>query len=407
MIKFAHLADCHLGSWSHPKMRDLNEQSFVYAVDYCIAEKVDFVLIAGDLFNTAFPALDSLRIAVEKIKHLNDNNIPVYIIPGSHDSSASGKTIIDVLESAGIVTNVTRGTLDTGKLKLQFTIDKKTGTKITGMLGKRGGLEKDYYHQLSNEHLEQADGYKIFLFHSALNELKPESFAGMDAMSASLLPKHFDYYAGGHVHIVHTTNLEERKNIVYPGPVFPNSFSELEKLKHGSFCLVENNHIRHVIVELHPTQSFFLNATGKTPSEIEIELMQQVSSTKLTNALVTLRLTGTLREGKTSDINFKKITTFIEEQGAYFVLKNTANLISPEFQQVSLSLGGVDDVEQKLVREHAVQKQLITLEKDISLIHTFLKELSTEKNEAEKVADFEKRIIMSADALVLTLLHST
>ena len=31
--------------------------------------------------------------------------------------------------------------VEDGKLKLNFTIDKKTGVKITGMLGKRGALE--------------------------------------------------------------------------------------------------------------------------------------------------------------------------------------------------------------------------------------------------------------------------
>ena len=44
----------------------------------------------------------------------------------------------------------------------------------------------------------------------------------------SLLPKNFDYYAGGHVHIVDSTKIDGYGLIAYPGPLFPNSFSELE-----------------------------------------------------------------------------------------------------------------------------------------------------------------------------------
>ena len=97
-MKFAHLADCHIGSWRDPRLKDTSTNAFIKAVDKCINEKVDFILIAGDLFNTSFPRLDNLKTVVGKLKQLNDLDIPVYIVPGSHDYSSSGKTILDVLE---------------------------------------------------------------------------------------------------------------------------------------------------------------------------------------------------------------------------------------------------------------------------------------------------------------------
>jgi len=69
---------------------------------YVLKKKVDFILIAGDLFNTSLPGIDKLKLAVQKLKQLKDNNIPVYIIAGSHDFSPSGKTMLDVLENAGL-----------------------------------------------------------------------------------------------------------------------------------------------------------------------------------------------------------------------------------------------------------------------------------------------------------------
>jgi hypothetical protein len=53
-----------------------------------------------------------------------------------------------------------------------------------------------YYEHLDVQPLEQENGYKIFLFHTALSELKPHHLQEIDAHPLSLLPKGFDYYAG-------------------------------------------------------------------------------------------------------------------------------------------------------------------------------------------------------------------
>src|SRR3989344_5029772 len=153
-MKFAHMADCHIGSWRDPKLKDTSTSAFIKAVDKCIKEKVDFILIAGDLFNTSFPRLDNLKAVVSKLRQLKDLEITVYIVPGSHDYSHSGKTIHDVLEEAGLFVNVFKGSAENGKLKLNFTADRKTGAKITGILGKRGALEKSYYEKLILDNLE-------------------------------------------------------------------------------------------------------------------------------------------------------------------------------------------------------------------------------------------------------------
>ena len=109
-MKFAHMADCHIGGWREPVLREASIKAFVKAIDTSLEKNIDFLIISGDLFNTSLPAIDSLKTAVEKLKELRDKDIPVYIIAGSHDFSPSGKTMIDVLEKAGLVTNVVKGT---------------------------------------------------------------------------------------------------------------------------------------------------------------------------------------------------------------------------------------------------------------------------------------------------------
>ena len=100
-MKYAHFADVHIGSWREPKLNNLSTMAFVKAVDHCILQGVDFILIAGDLFNTSLPSIDKLKTVVKKLKELRIKQIPVYIVAGSHDYSPSGKTMLEVIEEAG------------------------------------------------------------------------------------------------------------------------------------------------------------------------------------------------------------------------------------------------------------------------------------------------------------------
>jgi DNA repair exonuclease SbcCD nuclease subunit len=56
-----------------PKDEAAQPQDLRKAISICIDEKVDFALIAGDLFNTALPSIESLKIAVENLKRLKDS----------------------------------------------------------------------------------------------------------------------------------------------------------------------------------------------------------------------------------------------------------------------------------------------------------------------------------------------
>ena len=101
-----------------------------------------------------------------QLKRLKNANIPVYSVPGSHDFNAGGKTILDVLHEAELLKNVMRGQITEEKLVLDFTLDNKTNTKLTGLGGRKGSLEQKEFKTLDLQHLEDEPGDKIFLFHS-------------------------------------------------------------------------------------------------------------------------------------------------------------------------------------------------------------------------------------------------
>jgi len=395
-MRFAHMADCHIGSWRDPKLRDASTRAFLKAVNICIEKQLDFVLIAGDLFNTALPGIESLKIAVKELKKLKDNDIPVYAVPGSHDFSPSGKTIIDVLENAGLLINVMKGKIIDEKLKLDFTADK-TGAKITGIFGKKGMLEKGYYKSLLKKELEQEKGFKIFMFHTALTEFKPEELDSMESQPLELLPKNFDYYAGGHVHYIFAKKQEGYGTIAYPGPLFPNSFSELEKLENGGFYILEKTdklELKYEPVVICNVFSLKLDCNKKSPGQIKTEIEEKIKGREFINTIVTIRLAGVLDSGKPSDINLKEIFNKLYDKGAYFVMKNTFKLAAKELGSVKAKTGPVEDTETLLIRQSLGQIKVdnLDIEKEEKLTNRLMAILSNEKEEGERVADFEKRI---------------
>lgn len=382
-MKFAHMADCHIGGWRDPLLSELGDQAFVRAVSISIAEKVDFVLISGDLFNTSLPAIDRLKLVVEQLRLLKDAGIRTYTIPGSHDFSPSGRTMLDVLESAGLCRSIVRGDVAEGRLRLEFTADP-CGAKIAGMLGRKGSLERRYYEDLDRAHLEKEQGFKIFMFHTALSEFK--TVEHMDSAPLSLLPRGFSYYAAGHVH----ERMEHQALggiIVYPGPLFPNSFKELEDLRHGGFYIWDGRP-RFMPIELKKVAQLVVDCEGRTPEEVEQMLTEQSIGP---DSIVTMRLAGRLASGRVTDIGFRQVFRHFSDQGAYAVLKNTSALTSPEFTEVKVHEESVEAIEQSLIAEQGG---------DVALTGKLMQALDQAKGEGERTADFEARVIKAMDSLL-------
>ncbi|MDP7115434.1 MAG: DNA repair exonuclease, partial [Candidatus Woesearchaeota archaeon] len=351
---------------------------------------VNFVLIAGDLFNTALPSIEGLSLVVEEFKKLQDVGIPIYLIAGSHDYSPSGKTMLEVLEKAGLFVNVSKGEEVDGKLKLKFALDKTSGVKITGILGKRSGLDRNIYEELLRKPLEEEEGDKIFMFHNLLTEFKTKEMEKVDSSPLSLLPKGFNYYAGGHVHIVEEKEVEGFGKIVYPGPLFPNSIDELEKLRKGGFFIVENWKTERIDIEIKKVECVELGCDGKSAEKVEKELKEKLGNVVVNDAIITLRLAGTLSLGKASDIHFKEIFQELYDKGAFFVMKNINKLATKEFEAISVEKGNVEEIEEKLIKEHLGQ---IKIDGDeAKLVRDLMDVLSNDKLDGERVTDYEDRV---------------
>jgi len=380
MVRFAHISDVHLGGWKQPQLQDLNLQSFKKAISKCIESKLDFALISGDLFDSAYPPIEILKETFAEFRRLKEAKIPCFIIAGSHDYSVSGKTFLDVLEKAGFCTNVTNFEEMENHIILNPTVYQNVA--IYGYPGKKSGLEIEDLRRIK---LNDAPGmFKIFMLHTTIDKAKGS--LPIDSIEIDLLPK-ADYYALGHLHIDF-----QYENFIYPGPLFPNNFQELEDLHHGSFYIVDTNSktsLQKVELNIKEVETISIHVKNALTSTEEI--LAQLSKRELQDKIVLLRVSGELEKGKTSDIKFSLIEEHAKKAGAYCILKNTHDLKTKEIE-LEVEVENKGDIEEETVKIYS--------EKNPSDFNSMIRELmnclSFEKQEDEKNDIFIRRLLEGA-----------
>ncbi len=381
-MKFIHLADCHLGSWNIPELNQLNFESFQYVIDTSIKEKVDFVLIAGDLFDSAYPSIDILKSAFNEFRKLREEDIPVFIIAGSHDYSVSGKTFLEVLEKSGFCKDVSKYEEKNGKIILFPTICK--GAAIYGFPGKKSSLE---VNDLERIKLQDSPGmFKILMLHTAIKDAVPE-LAEIKAIDPKKLPN-FDYLALGHLHINYA-----KDNIVYSGPTFPNSLSEIEELKYGSFYIFNNGKFQRKEIKLK--EVYVLNLEIKNTANTTENIISFLEDENLENKIVIIKLFGILENGKITDIDLKKIESVVKKKRAFAFLRNTSKLFLPDME---MKISSIDekDIEESIIKDFEKKNK----SKFNEVIFPLMRSLQAEKLEDERISIFEDRILSEINKIL-------
>jgi DNA repair protein SbcD/Mre11 len=358
MKKFAHMADLHLGAHREPALRQLEMRVFYEAMDRCVTGKMDFVLISGDLFHVGIPDLDIVNETVRKMRQLQDAGIPIYAIYGSHDYNPSSTSIIDIIETTGLLTNLSKWKEVEGRIELGVFEDPSTGAKLCGISARKMGLEAKHYERLDKQALEKLEGFKIFSFHSGITEFKPDYLSEMETIPISYLPKGFDYYAGGHIHQRGEFSLPGYERVVFPGPLFTGYGKDIESTARGEsrgFYEVEFD-TKVQKVTFVPMESFggaYLeyDATGRNAAQAWSQLQIDTEGLDVADKVVALKVRGELSGGKTSDINFTELRGRLMERGALFVYLNRHGLTSKEFAATRQTEGDALSIENKMLEE--------------------------------------------------------
>ena len=244
-MKFAHLADTHLGYRQFgliERERDFYEV-FGKVIDKIIEENVDFVIHSGDLFETAKPSPMALLEFQKGLLKLKGAGIPMYAIAGNHDS---------VMRKGAIPPQV---------------IFKKMGLKVISPINTNymhgdvfiAGLPF-YPASQSNvlksklvELSRKAANYdkSILVLHQGVDNY----FDYQYELETGDIPDNFTYYALGHIH-KYTVSDFGKGVLVYPGSTEIWKTDELEdhNLNGKGFVVVDFDgqkpNVKRVKVEL-------------------------------------------------------------------------------------------------------------------------------------------------------------
>jgi exonuclease SbcD len=406
MYSFAHLSDTHIGAFRQPVLQNLVLKAFSKAIDICIERKVDFVVVSGDLFHSNIPDMALANSAVRKIREARDRGIQFYVVYGSHDFSPTQTSIVDLLESAGLFKKVTKGKIEEGKLELEFHTDERTKAKLCGISGRRLGIEKEYFEILNREDLEREKGFKIFVFHGAVSEYKPEYLAEAESVPLSTLPKGFGYYAGGHIHEKFLAK-EHGYTIAYPGTLIGADFRDLEKNAKGQdrgFFIVtfseKVENIEFVPISVCDYELIEYDANGKNAVRVQSDLLEIVGRVDPAGKLVLVKVAGVMSGGKTADIDFQHIRRIIKDRGALEVFLNYQKLTSKEYVAIKVAGEDIHEIEDRLFKENIgkvkVSDPKLKGESGIKLSRELLNVLKEAKKENEAKSIYESRIISEA-----------
>jgi DNA repair exonuclease SbcCD nuclease subunit len=409
------LSDSHIGAWRDQRLRELNLRSLENAIDIIIKRGIDFLLISGDLFHVNLPDLESVKRVAEKLRDLKDHRIPVYVVYGSHDYSPNATAMIDVLEGGGLLKSVVDvDALDNG-FRLNYLTDNKTGAKICGLSGRSYSLEREYYRVIDRQCLEDETGFRIFVLHTAVEEVKPASATYGQGIPVSLLPKGLEYYAGGHIHEYINENVPGAGKIVYPGAIFGSSFTDLEITASGKkkgFVIVDFRdqvqRIEFIENDIIDIVYYELDGEDRTAEEINSDLQELSRSLDPKGKIVLLRLKGSLSSGNISDINFSQARRNLNEKGAEFVFINRRSLSTRDVQRITITGEDPVQIENETLRETLKTfkvppntntdlknwaEENLKGESGLDLASRLLSTLKSEKQEGETNQDFNTRIV--------------
>ncbi len=216
-IKFLHTADLHLdspfkGLQKFPdllfkRIKESTFTSFSRIVLLAIEEKVDFMIISGDLFDSEDRSLRAQVRFREEMKRLEKEDIIVYIIHGNHDHLGGSWTSIEWPRNVHVFSS-----------EIETKTYHKNGQPWVNLYGFSYPQKLVTENMTSNYSKKMDAPYHIGLLHGSADSTKQDEHARYAPFTVKqLLEKEFDYWALGHIHM--RQSLYENPPIIYPGNI--------------------------------------------------------------------------------------------------------------------------------------------------------------------------------------------
>lgn len=216
---FIHIADTHLGYEQYGVRERFNDfsRAFWDIMDEAADREVDFVVIAGDLFNKRAIDAQTLIHAIEGLRKLKEKNIPVLAIEGNHDRSyyRDGISWLQFLCHQQYLTLITPRMRDGAPVLEAWNSATMLGSHVDLLDGRlrvyglpwQGAATTRSMEGLTQalkgaRDEEDAEGveYRLLMMHTGLEGIVPR-IHGLPTMAQFRpLRRYVDYLALGHIH---------------------------------------------------------------------------------------------------------------------------------------------------------------------------------------------------------------
>lgn len=270
-IKVLHTADLHFGKKLHGyDLQDQQELFVAWLVELIEKEKLDYLVIAGDVFDVSNPGNESMSLYYKLLKECSEMGCSIIVTAGNHDSAGVIDAPKDLLKRFNI--KVVGAAAESPEdcvfpiydknNKLAFSIaavpflkdgDIRKSLEAESyddkVLATRVGI-KAYYDRIADFCKKQYPALPVLCtghlyaagaeVSDSEREIQIGNLAGVDATTFSPA---FTYVALGHIHKAQKVGTEER--ICYSGSPYPLSFSESKQNKSVRLLSIKEGVISH------------------------------------------------------------------------------------------------------------------------------------------------------------------
>lgn len=324
MVKIIHCSDLHLqsplgGNYPPDKAKRRNAElamAFARMVRFALEEQASAVLIAGDLFDSAYVSAHTVNFLVEQIRSAKD--VTFFYLQGNHDEK------IDIFHGINLPEN-----LKTFGPKWESC---RCGQVVITAMEPEGDLWLKMYDTLQ---LSPRD-VNVVMLHGQIG-----SQPGKDQIALPLLRgKAIRYLALGHLHTYQKAPLDAAGEYCYPGCLEGRGFDECGE---KGFVLLE--------VENDCVKSRFVPFAERTLHEIYLDIshvetvtqilseMKQAAAGIAQKDLVKFVLTGTYTLQTQKDVQF--LEKMLESDFWLVKVKDETTLkIDPKVYECDISLKG-------------------------------------------------------------------
>jgi exonuclease SbcD len=370
-FRFLHTADIHLGKTYRTFTGEAGRYEDFFRilggiVADAIAEQVDLVLIAGDLFHTGQILPRTFARTIETLQPLKDAGIPCIAVEGNHDWIHRRDSIswMEALSQMGYIRLLRPSRTETGGYRFD-PFDPETGMggciEINGLniygLGYIGAQAGNHVTRIS-EAVETKNN--ILLFHVGVWTYSPVEIGNMQPDEAFPLAEKFDYVALGHGHKPYIIETPDGTPYAFnPGSPERVNFGEEKYDKGYYFVTIEDGRYSHEFrsTSPRPMLSVVVDLDGAENVDIALKrFLSQVADKVQTNTderrpLLELRLTGRV-SFHPFELSRERLRIALDElcNPLHVEIKNHLSLVTRtgEGETVKKSLA---EIEQEVLRE--------------------------------------------------------